>query len=428
MKVEKKDLGKSELELMVEVMPEELTSSIERAVEAISKEVKIEGFRPGKATYEALKQKVGEIAILEEAARYYISKHLEKIITENSERQAIGEPQISITKLAPGNPLEFKINFALLPEVTLGQYKDLGVEQETVEASEEEVDKLLGELSEMRIQETASEAAIKDGDKVLVDINIFLDNVPVEGGQGKDTSVVIGKGYVVPGFDQNLIGLNKGDEKSFQLHYPEDHHQKNLAGKMADFKVKVKEVFNRVMPELNDQFAETFGEKKMEDLKKNIRETIAREKQQKSDQKTEIELLDKVIASAKFGDIPETVIKGETENMLHELKHNVEQYGGKFEDYLTSINKNHNQLMLDMMPEAVKRIKTALLIKEIAQTENVKVEDGEIEHEIEHILSHYQGDEEVAKRVKSQSYKNYLGNTIMNRKVISLLREWNVKK
>lgn len=427
MNIVKKDLGKGELELTIEVEVAELKTSIERAVVRISEEVKIEGFRPGKATYEALKPKVGELAILEEAARVYIGKNLDKIITDNVEQEVVGQPQINITKLAPDNPLEFKVIASLMPTVTLGKYKELAIKQTKIPVKPEELEKMLEELKEMRIKETISAEPIKDTDKVIVDINVFLDKVPVEGGQAKDTAVTIGKGLVVAGFDKELIGANKGDERAFQLHYPEDHYQKNLAGKLVDFKVKIKDVFNREYPELNDEFAEFFGLKNLVALKADIKKTLEQEKEDLEVQKTDVKILEAIVVEAKFGDIPESVITHEGEVMIHELEQNLQQQGAKLEDYLDSIKKGRQELVLDMMPDAVKRVKTALIMREIALTEKIKATEHEIEHEIEHVLSHYKDNPEAEQKIKTNEYKNYLANSLNNRKVMMKLREWNVE-
>lgn len=426
-KIEKKDLGKGEFELFVEVPADELKSYVGRAVERISKEVKIEGFRPGKATYEVLKQKIGEIAILEEAARVFIAKNLDKMIDDNVERQVVGQPQISITKLAPENPLEFKVTGSLMPEVKLGRYKDLKIKQGKIEVKDEEVNKMLNELKEMRVKEVISDEEIKEGDKAIFDINVFLDKVPVEGGQAKDTPVIIGKGHVVPGFDDKVIGAKKGEERKFQLHYPEEHYQKNLAGKMVDFEVKVKEVYKREMPELNDEFAEFFGLKKMEELNADIKKTIEHEKQEKEIHKTDMAIIDGVINGAQFGDIPETVITHEAEIMMKELENNLQQQGAKMEDYLASLSKTRQQFMLDIMPDAVKRVKSALILKEISVAEKITADEKEVDHEIDHILSHYKDNQEVQQRVKSAEYKTYLANSLANKKVMLKLREWNVE-
>ncbi|NTU99363.1 trigger factor, partial [Candidatus Falkowbacteria bacterium] len=398
MKVERKDLGKGQVELLIELPAEDFAKYLPKAVEKISAEIKVEGFRPGKASFEVLKAKVGEQAIWEEAARFAINKTLGKAMEQEIKEQVVGQPEVDVVKLAPNNPLEYKVVVALLPEVTLGQYKDLGIKKEKVKVDEKDVEKLLGELREMRIKEVASDEPIGETDKVVVDINMSIDNVPLEGGQAKDTAVVMGKGYVVAGFDKKLVGAKKGDEREFSLRFPDDHHQKNMAGKMIDFKVKIKDIFKRDLPELNDDFAVSFGAKKMEALKEDIKKSIENEKGAQMAQKSEIELLNKLIDTSKFGPIPEVLIERELHAMLHELEHDVENQGAKFDDYLTSIGKTRSQLKLDMAPDAMKRVKSAIIIRQVAIDEKIVVDAEEIDHEIQHIMQHYQNSAEVAER------------------------------
>ena len=278
MKVEKKDLEKSQIELQVELSLDEFKPFIKKAVVKVSSEVKINGFRAGQAPYDILKQKIGEMTILEEAARIAVNDSLEKIIKDNVKEQFIGSPKVDIAKLAPKNPFSFKAVFAVLPEVTLGSYKDLKIKQKKVEIKEEEVNKTFDDLREMRAKEAAVDREIKDKDKVIVDINMFLDNVPLEGGQNKGTAVIIGKDYIVPGFDKKLLNANKNDVLEFKLMYPADFHMKNLAGKMVEFKVVIKEIFKREIPELNDEFALSLGVKKVSELTDNIRKNIEEQK------------------------------------------------------------------------------------------------------------------------------------------------------
>lgn len=426
--VQKKDLEKSQIELTIELAFDEFKPYIERGAEKVSREIKIEGFRPGKVPFDILKQKIGEMTILEEAAHIAINKTLEKAIKENIDGRPIGQPQVNVTKLAPGNPLEYKAVLSMLPEIVLGDYKSAKVKQEKAEIKGEEADKLLNELREMQVKETAADRELKDGDKGLVDIEMYLDQVPIEGGQGKGTAVIIGKGYIVPGFDKKIIGAKKGDIREFSLPYPKDYHMANLAGKMVEFKVTIHEVYERQLPEVDENFAKKFGLKTAEELKENIKKSILHEKERKAELMAEEEILDKIIAQAKYGDIPEILITDETKNMLAELEENVTRQGGKFEDYLSHLNKTRDQLTLDMLPEAVKRVKTSLLIREIAIKEKITVEEAEIEKEIAHILTHYKNNKEIEDRVNSYSYKEYLRNLMSGRKVIDKLKEWNVEK
>ena len=196
MQVTKKDLEKSQVELLVELTPEEFAPYIEKGASKVSEKVKIEGFRPGKAPLDILKQKVGEMTILEEAAHIAIAKTIDDIIEKNTmDRMAVGQPKVEITKLAPGNPMEYKVIIAIMPTVALGKYKDLKVKQTEVKVEEVDILKTLNELQEMRVKEVISEEGVGDGDKVLVDIEMFMDKVPVEGGQTKDLAVIIGQNY-----------------------------------------------------------------------------------------------------------------------------------------------------------------------------------------------------------------------------------------
>lgn len=426
MKVEKKDLEKSQIELTVELSVEEFKPFLVQGAEAISQSLKIDGFRPGKAPYDIVKQKVGEMGILEEAANIAIRKKIDQVIKENVEKEPVGQPRVDITKLAPENPLEFKIILAMLPEITLGDYKDLKIKQEKAEATEAEVERTLNDLREMRTKEVIVDREVGETDKIIVDIEMFLDKVPVEGGKNKDTAIMMGREYVVPGFDKKLIGAKKDDIREFSLPYPEDFHMKNLAGKMVEFRVGIKEVYERELPELNDELAIAFGLKKLDELKDNLKKSIEAQKSKDLVTKAEREMLEKIIANAKFGDIAEVLIDHESQTMMAELEHNIEEQGGKLEDYLSSIGKGMNEMKLELLPEAVKRVKVSLTIREIAKKENIKVEAKEIEENIEEMKKHYRDNKEAMSRITSPQYADYITNVLASRKVVNQLREWNI--
>jgi trigger factor len=196
----------------------------------------------------------------------------------------------------------------------------------------------------------------------------------------------------------------------------------------VEFRVIIKNVLERSLPELNDEFSVAFGAKTLEELKTLIRTDIEKHKSFEAEKKTELNILEKILALAKFGDLPEILINNESEKMLVELEENVSRQGGKMEDYLTAIKKTKEQLVLDLLPEALKRVKTALLIKKIAETEKVEVSKKEIEAKQEELLKQYAGYAKVEERVKNPSYKIYLHNSLTNQKTIEKLKEWNVKK
>lgn len=428
MNVEKNNLERSEIELNVELSLDEFRPYIEQGAKKVSKEVKIDGFRPGQVPYEVLKQKIGEMSILEESARIAINKTLPKVIDEHVEGQPVGQPRVDITKLAPDNAMSYKVVVALLPDVKLGDYKDLKIKDKEVKVDDKEVERMLDDLKNMRGAEKLVAREIKDGDKAMVDIQMYLDKVPVEGGQSQDTAVAIGKEYIVPGFDKQLLGAKKGDVKEFTLPYPQDFHMQNLAGKKVEFKVTVKDVYEIETPQLDDKFAQGFGMKNLEDLKKNVKSNIEQQKQQEVRQQVEREMLDKIIEKTKFGDIPQVLVEHESDVMISELEHTVSQQGAKFEDYLASLGKTKDQLALDMMPDAVKRVKVSLLIREVAEAEKMQATKEEIDEHIEHMKGHYKDNQDILSRLDSQTYRDYASNVLTSKKVIDKLMEWNVVK
>ncbi|MCK9438707.1 MAG: trigger factor [Patescibacteria group bacterium] len=429
MNVTRKDLEKGQVELSVELSVEEMTPLMEKGAESLSKEVKIEGFRPGKAPLSVLKQKIGELAIMEEAVKISLNKNIYKIIDENlKDKEVVGQPEVEITKLAPNNPVEYKIKVSILPEVKLGKYKDLGLKQEKLVVKEEEVNKIINDLLEMRAKETISDKSIEKGDKVIASVNLFIDNVPVEDGQNPEVTILTGKNYFVDGFDKNIVGLKKGDKKEFNLVYPEKHYNKNLAGKLVDFKVEIKEVYRRELPELNDDLAKIFQFKNVAALKENIQKTVEIQKQREDDQKMEIKLLEKIVDDSKFGDIPESLIKNEASLMMKEMESSIASQGGKFADYLQSINKSQDQLMLEILPNATKRVKSALILKEIAKEEKMNISEAELSKEIEVTRKKYEKSPEAIKNIESPHYKAYLENSLLNQKTIDSLKKWNILK
>jgi len=426
MQVTKKALEKSQIELVVEMTVEEFAPYIEKGAQKVSEKVKIEGFRPGKAPLDMLKQKVGEMTILEEAAHIAVAKTIDDIIEKNTmERMAVGQPKVEITKLAPGNPFEYKIVVATMPSVALGKYKDLKIKPAEAKVESADIEKTLKELQEMRVKEVLSENGVGDADKVLVDINMFMDKVPVEGGQTKDLAVIIGKNYFVGGFDKELLGAKTGEEREFSLPFPSDHHQKNLAGKMVDFKVKIGAVYTRELPEINDEFAVGFRFKDLDDLKKTVTENIMADRKNQAENKSELEMLDKITSDTKFGDLPESMVESETHHMLHELEDNVEKQGGKMEDYLQHIGKTKNELVLDLLPSAVKRVKTALVMKEIGTIEKLEISEETIDKKLVELQEEHKDNTELEKMAKDKGYRRYLGNILQNEKVLNKLKEWN---
>lgn len=426
MQINTKSLEKSQIEISVELSVEEFTPYIDQGAKKIAEKIKIEGFRPGKAPLEIVKQKVGEMSILEEAAQIAIIKTVDEIVEkEIKDSQVVGQPSVSISKLAPANPLEYKVVLSIMPVVTLGKYKDLNLKIEEVKIDDKDLKRALKDLQEMRATEKIVAREIKEGDKVLSDIHLKLDKVVIEDGHYHDLAVIIGKEYFVPGFDKNLLGAKKGDLKNFFLEYPKDYHQQHLAGKKVEFEVKIKEIYQRDLPKDDDELAKGFGLKNVEELKSSLKDSLLSEKQRNLDLKNESELISKIVESTKFGDFPEVIVENEANNLMLELEQSIMRQGGKFEDYLNHLKKSKEELKLEMMPNVIKRVKSALVIREVSFLEKITATEDEIDQKLESLKEEYKNNSEVVKMLEESSYRNYLQNILTNEKTINQLKEWN---
>ncbi len=425
-----KNKTNNNIELEITISSSEFKDYVEKGGKKVAEQLNIEGFRPGKVPVEVAKQKVGEMSILEEAAQIAIRKTVNAVISKNIEEgeNIASQPQVEIIKLAPDNDFVYKVKIELLPKVNLGDYKGLNIKTKAVEVKEEEIEASLKKIQEMRAKETIKLSPAKKGDKLIVDINLFFDKVPVDDGQSKNVQVILGQEYFIKGFDQQLLGTNKGETKEFVLDYPKDHHQAHLAGQKVNFKVDVKEVYNREIPELNDELAKAWQLTSLDELKKTVADNIKQEKEKKLELENEKNLADSLIRKSSFDDVPASLIERESKAMVEEMKSNLESQGAKFEDYLTHIKKTENELILEFSPEATKRIKFALLLQEIVKKEKISVSDEEVNKMIEDLKKQYTSQPEALKVIESEQYQKSLKHNLLNDKIIKQLKEWNYER
>ncbi len=426
-KIEK--LPKSQVKITIEVSPAELEPFFKTAAAELSQEVKIKGFRPGKAPYQRIKQELGEMKILEKALDNIISKTYRQALEENR-LWTVGQPEINIVKAAPGNPLVYQAKVSLLPEVKIGDYSELKLSRKKLTVSQEEVDKVLEDLRKIRAQEKKVSRPARAGDRLEIDFEIFLDKVPLEGGQHKKYPITIGEGRFIPGFEDQLVGISAEETKEFQLKYPKDYFDKKIAGRLADFKVFCQAVFEVNRPELNDEFAKLVSGGKIDSLaglKEEITKNLRQEKEFKQEQKLEIEMLDKIVELSEFHPLPDILINHEIDRMISELKRNLQEKGLKFEDYLGNLKKTESEIREDFRPQAEKRLKTSLICRKIYQEKNFQVAEQEVQRELEQLLKKYSDNQEVKKQLDSPSYREYLKNAIANRKVIDYLKQEVIK-
>ena len=422
MKVDVKKLERGQVELTVELPVEEYQPFLLKAAEKISREVKIAGFRPGKADFELVKQRVGEGEIWQAALEPAVKKTFPQAL-ETEKLISVGSPHIDVVKLASGNPVIYKATVSLLPSVKLTDYSQIKIKAQPVVVSEDQVDKVLSDLQKRRAKEALISRPAQTGDKVQIDFKVFLDKIPIDNGSQNDFPLVLGEGSFIPGFEEQLVGVSQDQTKEFPLRFPETYHQKNLAGKLADFSVKVQAVYQRELPALNYEFAQGFGNfKTLAYLRRQLEDNLTHEAEHKEQQRLEEAMLEKLIEKSRFDEIPDLLVDSETKKMLEELEHNLEHQGVKFDDYLLHLKKKREDLVLDFVPQAIKRVKSALVTRAVAQTQNTNISDTELEEEIKKTLVAYGGNPEIEKQLQTPEYKNYVRNVLAAHKVMDHLK------
>ena len=382
-------------EIKFNVKGKEWETLQDEAFEKVNKKAKIDGFRPGKAPRNIYEKKYGKQDILFEAADMAIKKEYEKIIKDDKIMPVI-EPKVDLVK-CDDKELEVKFIIVSEPKVTLGQYTKLGVKKEKVKVTKEEVEErikaLLNDYAELEVKE----GKVADGDIAIIDFKGMKDGVAFEGGTAENYSLTIGSKTFIPGFEEALIGMNKGEEKDIDLTFPEDYMSEELKGQKVVFKVKVNEIKTRVVPEINKEFFEDLGMEGVttkEELEHEIHHEIEHQKEHEMEHVYEEKCLDKAASNMK-ADICQELIDDEVEHMYKEFMERMQMQGISEEMYYEYTKSKKEDITKQMLPDAEKRIKYRYLLKEIIKKEKIKVTDKEAKEQVKEMAKMYNVDEEV---------------------------------
>jgi trigger factor len=428
MQFEIKKLPKSEMEIKVSIPWEEWKVFWNEAGKEFSKEVKIKGFRPGKAPDNLVEQKVGKGNILEKAAEKAIQKNYGEILAKEK-IEALGAPQVEILKISQGGELEFKIKTQVMPEVKLGAWQESikkinkDYKGKEIKVEEDDIKKELERLANSRVKLVTVNREAKNGDSVEIDFDVIQEGVNIENGSGRKHPLILGKGVFIPGFEENIAGMKANEEKEFELNFPEGYHAKNLAGKSAVFRVRMKLVQERQMPEINDDFAKSLGKfENLEALKKNIEEGIALEKKEKQKEERRNNFLDKLLEVME-AELPEILVHEELHKMINEFEMQMSGMGMEFENYLSQVKKTKEDLEKEWKPQAEKRIKAAMVLEKVAKDEEIKVANEKIEEEMNKTMKYYEGVKDLDKNINMERLYNYVKGMLTNEEVFKMLEK-----
>ena len=372
----------------------------DKAFEKLNKKANIDGFRPGKAPRDIFEKKYGKQEIILEAADEATNKEYKRLLGENKIIPII-EPKVELIK-CDSDTLEVKFTFITDPKVTLGEYTNLKVKKEKAKVTKEEVDNSIKELLNEYAEVVVKEGNVESGDIAIIDFAGYKDGVAFEGGTSENYSLTIGSMTFIPGFEDAVIGMAKGEEKDIELTFPEDYMQEDLKGQKVVFKVKVNEIKTRKIPELNKEFFEDLnmeGITDKESLEKDIKEELTHRKEHELEHSYEDACLDKAANNMKIEILPE-LIDDEAHQMYHEFMDRMKRQGITEELYLKYTNSKEEDLIEKMKDEAKKRIQYRYLLREIIKKENIKITDKEAKEKIKEIAKQYNvTEEEILKEV-----------------------------
>jgi trigger factor len=425
-KSEIKKLAGSQAEITVTVPWSLWEKYIDQAAADYSKEIKIQGFRSGKAPRDMVEKKVGKGALLDTAAQKAIQGTYPKVVTENK-IEAIGSPKAEILKLAENNDLEYKVTTAIIPEVTLKPWKS-SVEKinkeyskKKAEVSAQDVDKELTEIANSRVQHITVEREAQNGDNVILSFEVKKEGVPIENGKSKSHPMILGRGVFIPGFEEQVVGMKAGEIKDFELTFPKDYHEKGLAGNPAQFTVTVETVQERKSPEVTDEFARSLGKfKDLAEMRKNVTEGMEEEKKNELKEKRRGEIIDALI-EVTVVEIPHVLIHEELHKMIGEFEMQLQGMNITFEQYLIQIGKTVDELEKEWEPQAIKRIKAALALEEVAKEREIEVANEEVEAEMNKTLAQYKKIQDAEKNIDLGKLYNYVKGMMQNEKVLEFL-------
>ncbi len=427
-KVTSEQLLPSKLRLSFKIPAEKLDEFVKKAANEISKDLKLDGFRSGNIPFEVVEQNVGKEKLLQEGADRAVKKYYVDYVLDNK-IEAIGQPRLNVKKLALGNDFEFEAEIDVLPKIEMGEWQDKIKEVnkkfqgKQFEVKEKEINRELDYLANQRAKAKTVSREAKKGDQLEIDFEVFQDNVPIEGGTAKKHQIIIGQGQFIPGFEENLIGLKAGEEKEFDLVFPEKYHQKHLAGKQARFKVKVNLVQERKLPEINDEFASGIGKfKNLKELKDNLRNGLLEEKKKKHRQKQEMEIINALTEGSEV-EIPQVLIDSELEKMDKELDNSIAQLGMNRQQYFQQIQSSEEKLKKQWQEnEAPKRVKAALILRQLAKEKKIEPKAEEIEERMNQVMQYYKTLGQAKKDLDTQRLYENIKSEMANQKILEFLR------
>jgi len=419
---------KNMVKLVIEATNEEFEIGLEKAYQKNKSKMNVQGFRKGKAPRKMIEKLYGQETFFEDAANAIIPDAYSEAAQESG-LDIVSQPQVDVIQLEKDKPFIFTAEVAVKPEVELGEYKGIEVAKIEGVVSDEE---LATELDKVREKNSRTinveDRAVQDGDEAVIDFEGFVDGEAFDGGKGENHALTIGSHSFIDTFEEQLIGKNIAEAFEVNVTFPEDYHVENLKGKAAIFKGTVNEIKVKELPELDDDFAQDVSDfDTLVEYKEDVKAKLITDKEKEATTKKESEVIDKIVENSKM-DIPEPMIQTQVKQMAEEFSQRLQQQGLSVEQYFQFTGITAEKLLADMKPEALKRIKTRLVLEAIVKAENIEATDAELDEELVKMAELYKMEIEKIKEFMGENETKQIKEDIAIQKAVTFVTEAAVEK
>ena len=411
------------VKITMEIEQDAFEAAIDRVYRRNRSKIAVPGFRKGKAPRKMIERLYGKEVFYEDAINDVLPEIYDKAV-EELEVKAASRPQVDIEKIEDGEPVVVSATLAVRPEVTLGQYKDLDVAKDAVIITEDDVDEEIKKTAERNARTVeVTDRPAEMNDTVTIDFEGFIDGEAFEGGKGTDHALVLGSHSFIDTFEDQLVGKNVGDDVDVNVTFPEDYHQKDLAGKPALFKVSVKKIQTKEVPAIDEEFVKDVSEfDTLDEYKADVRTRLTETKQRQADSKYAQDVLNKVIENAEM-DIPEAMIADQCDNMIQNFAQSLSQQGMSFEQYMNMTGGNIATLRNTVRPDAERQIKESLVLEAVAKAEGIEVTEEDIEKEVNDMAEMYRMEADKVREALGDAGMESMKESLLSQKARKLLAE-----
>lgn len=421
MSLQVEKLEKNMAKLTVEVPAEQFDKAIKAAYDKNKNRFNIPGFRKGKAPQAMIEKMYGPGVFYEDAANEAIDESYPGAM-EESGLEIVSRPEIDIIQIEKGKALIYTATVAVKPEVTLGDYKGIEVERADAAVSDEDVEAELKKVQDQNARLVSVEdRPVADGDQTVIDFEGFIDGQAFDGGKGTDYPLTIGSHSFIDTFEEQLVGKSIGQECEVNVTFPAEYHAKELAGKPALFKVTVKEIKVKELPELNDEFASEVSEfETLDEYKADVRAKLAEKKDREAATENENRVVDKVVANASM-ELPDAMVENEVMNMIQDTARRMQSQGMSFDQYMKFTGMTPDTLKEQMRPQAVRRIQTRLVLEAVAAAENIQVSDERVDEELQKMADSYKMEVEKLREYMGEFEKEQMKKDLAVQEAVDFL-------